>query len=81
MHLGCQRDVSRPLKKCFSLFLWSRSPHTTAKAKVAWEDCRVPKNEGSVLEDERCVTAFLLKFIWRLFEEAGLLWVAWLDAI
>lgn len=62
-----------------SAFLWSGSPHTSSKAKVAWEDLCTPKREGSlgVRRMHDVSTVFSLKLIWRLFEEAGPLWVAW----
>lgn len=29
-------------------FLWSGSPHIQNKAKVAWEEVSIPKNEGGL---------------------------------
>lgn len=36
------------IEKMCNAFLWSGSPHTSSKAKVAWEDLCVPKREGGL---------------------------------
>ena len=63
-------------------FLWSGSPNTHTKAKVAWEDICQPKDEGGLgirrLTDTSRV--FALSLIWRLLTNSGSLWVAWTKA-
>lgn len=63
-------------------FLWSGSPNTHTKAKVAWDDVCRPKDEGGL--GIRCLTdtsrVFALSLIWRLLTNSGSLWVAWMKA-
>ncbi|XP_048617726.1 uncharacterized protein LOC125589247 [Brassica napus] len=63
-------------------FLWSGSPNTHTKAKVAWEDICRPTDEGGLgirrLTDTSRV--FALSLIWRLLTNSGSLWVAWTKA-
>lgn len=60
-------------------FLWSGSPHSNTKAKVAWLDVCKPKSEGGLgirrMADSSPV--FALGLIWRLLTNSGSLWVAW----
>ncbi|KAG7543972.1 Reverse transcriptase domain [Arabidopsis thaliana x Arabidopsis arenosa] len=62
-----------------SAFLWSGSPYIHSKAKVAWEDVCLPKEEGGSvirrLQDSSRV--YSLSLIWRLLTSSGSLWVAW----
>lgn len=62
-----------------SAFLWSGSPHSNIKAKVAWHDICKPKQEGGLgirrIADSSRV--FALSLIWRLLTNSGSLWVAW----
>lgn len=79
-------SVSRLPNRCLdaierlcSAFIWSGSPHDTRKAKVAWTDVCLPKDEGGLglrkLRDTSRVYA--LSLIWRLFSNSASLWVAW----
>ncbi|KAG7536572.1 Reverse transcriptase domain [Arabidopsis suecica] len=38
----------KEIESMFSAFLWSGSPNTNGKAKVAWEDVCVPREEGGL---------------------------------
>ncbi|XP_013601566.1 PREDICTED: uncharacterized protein LOC106309022 [Brassica oleracea var. oleracea] len=79
-------SVFRLPKSCLSTiesmcaaFLWSGSPNTHTKAKVAWDDVCRPKDEGGLglsrlTEISR---VFALSLIWRLLTNSGSLWVAW----
>lgn len=62
-----------------SAFLWSGSPHSHTKAKVAWLDICKPKSEGGLgirrMADSSRV--FSLSLIWRLLTSSGSLWLAW----
>ncbi|WZY87154.1 hypothetical protein YC2023_033538 [Brassica napus] len=66
----------------YGAFLWSGSPNTHTKAKVAWEEVCKPKEEGGLgirrLKDTSRV--FALSLIWRLLTNSGSLWVAWTKA-
>lgn len=62
-----------------SAFLWICSHNDHTKAKVAWKDVCIPKEEGrleirSIIEVNM---VFSLKLIWRLFSETNSLWAAW----
>ena len=64
-----------------SAFLWSGSPNQTHKAKVAWEDLCVPKEEGGLgirrLHDSSMV--FAMSLIWKIFSLKSSLWVSWIQ--
>lgn len=59
-------------------FLWSGSPNTHTKTKVAWDDVCKPTDEGGLgirrLTDTSHV--FALSLIWRLLTNSRSLWVA-----
>ena len=62
-----------------SAFLWSGSPNSSRKAKVAWDEVCLPKQEAGLgirrLVDSSKV--FVLSLIWRLLTNSCSLWVAW----
>ena len=63
-------------------FLWSGSPNTHTKTKVAWDGVCKPKEEGGLgirrLADTSRV--FALNLIWRLLTNSRSLWVSWTQA-
>lgn len=72
---GCLQRI----EQMCSAFLWSGSPIISSKAKVAWSDPSVPKNEGGLgirsLRDTSMV--FSLKLIWLVLSRKSSLWVSW----
>ena len=63
-----------------SSFLWSGTPNSTGKAKVAWDEVCMPKGEAG-LGIRRLVNSskvFALSLIWRLITNSGSFWVAWI---
>lgn len=72
---GCLDEI----ESLCSSFLWSGSQDCHRKAKVAWDDVCLPREEGGLglrrLADISKV--FALKLIWKLFVTSGYLWVGW----
>ena len=61
------------------VFLWKGNIEDRHTARVSWEVVTKPKTEGGlgVRNLEIWNKACILKLIWLLFFEAGLIWVAW----
>lgn len=67
------------IESLHSAFLWSGSPNSHHKAKVAWSDLCLPTTEGGlgIRKLRETSTVFALGLVWKLFTLSGSLWVAW----
>ncbi|XP_013617494.1 PREDICTED: uncharacterized protein LOC106324013 [Brassica oleracea var. oleracea] len=67
------------IERMCSSFLWSGTPNSIGKAKVAWDEVCMPKEEAGLgirrLVDSSKV--LVLSLIWRLITNSSSLWVAW----
>lgn len=74
--MRCMEEI----EKIFNVFLCTGEPNSARGSKVSRETVCLPKNAGGLglwrIKDLNRV--FGLKFIWLLFAEQGLLWVAWI---
>ncbi|KAG7536617.1 hypothetical protein ISN44_As13g005530 [Arabidopsis suecica] len=71
----------REIESMCSTYLWSGSPNDHTKAKVAWEDICVPKNEGGlgIRRLHEVSRVFSLSLIWKILSGSNSLWVAWVN--
>ncbi|XP_010495255.1 PREDICTED: uncharacterized protein LOC104772322 [Camelina sativa] len=70
---ACVREID----KLCSAFLWDVPSLNPKKAKTAWSDVCLPKNEGGLglRSIEEANKVCILKLIWRLHSAKGSLWV------
>ena len=61
-------------------FLWCQGDMRRGKAKVAWEDICLPKNEGSlgIRRLELFNVALITSHVWSILTLKESLWVKWI---
>ncbi|XP_071696405.1 uncharacterized protein [Rutidosis leptorrhynchoides] len=71
------------IEKCHKGFLWCQAESSKGRAKVAWENVCLPKDQGGLglkpLKDWN--EALLVKHIWRILTQKDSLWGKWVNIV
>ncbi|XP_071740808.1 uncharacterized protein [Rutidosis leptorrhynchoides] len=75
--------VIEEIERCLKCFLWSQSDNCRGKAKVAWKDVCIPKNQGGLglksLKEWNVV--LVIKNLWRILTQKDSLWGKWVNVV
>ncbi|GJY24734.1 RNA-directed DNA polymerase, eukaryota, reverse transcriptase zinc-binding domain protein [Tanacetum coccineum] len=71
------------IEKLLKGFLWCQGPLTSGKAKVAWKQVCLPKEQGGlgIKSLKKWNEVLLIKQLWKIIEGKESLWVKWVNVV
>ncbi|GJR65770.1 RNA-directed DNA polymerase, eukaryota, reverse transcriptase zinc-binding domain protein [Tanacetum coccineum] len=72
---------NKEIEKMLKGFLWCQGPMTSGKAKVAWKQVCMPKDQGGlgIKSLKNWNEVLLIKRLWKIIEGKESLWVKWVN--